>query len=211
MKNANVTVPQDAIDNISGLVRNHPEALTCSFKAGAVVDSDLISKPLIILIEKGTVSLHRKYDKKLLFHFVVPFVFGVVQSFSKNNNYYLLCETSARVILLDNDKFNHTVDEKNLWKDVLKNVCYLIDVFEESQKTKYQSSNNYELVKGCLHQIWALPQEERAKTSIFKYIMMRHDISRSSVAKFMKALGDGGYLKIKKGVLVELNKLPEKY
>lgn len=211
MKNVNITRPQNAIDCISSLVRDNKMSLACTFKAGSVIESGLIDKPSIILIESGLVSLHRKFDKKLLFNFITPFVFGVVHSFSKNDNYYLLCNTSTKVILLNNEEFNRVVDMRNLWKDVLTAVCYLIDVFEESQKTKYQSSNNYDLVKGCLQQIWALPLEERMNTSIFKYIMMRHAISRSSIAKFMKALQDGDYLKIQKGVLIELNKLPEKY
>lgn len=203
------SIPYDAITDLSSIILEHPESCEVQLSAGSIINKILNNESSIFLIKQGCVSLYRKHDDKLIFDIVTPFIFGIVQSLSKSDNYYLYCNSRVSLVYLNDDRFNENLNTVEILKHVLEIVCYLIDAFEESQKTKNNSTNNYDVIKGCLYQIAALSEQERQTESIFKFIMSRHNISRSSIAKIIKTLSDGGYINVKRGVLLSMNKLPK--
>jgi hypothetical protein len=76
---------------------------------------------------------------------------------------------------------------------------------------KFNSKNVYNIIKNNLEVLWELPQNEREKISVFKFIMSRSNISRSSLNNILRELSDGQYIKINRGRLLDMKNLPERY
>jgi len=53
--------------------------------------------------------------------------------------------------------------------------------------------------------------EVRASTTAEKYIKERTNLSRSIIMKTLGELNKGGYIIIKRGLLIKINHLPEKF
>ncbi|WP_409513916.1 helix-turn-helix domain-containing protein [Serratia proteamaculans] len=66
----------------------------------------------------------------------------------------------------------------------------------------------YGIISSHLEDIWALPEEERLKISIFNFIMQRAPVSRSSIHKIIKELNKGGFIKTERGKLLNLTNIP---
>ncbi|HID4702653.1 TPA: helix-turn-helix domain-containing protein, partial [Enterobacter cloacae] len=76
---------------------------------------------------------------------------------------------------------------------------------------RFSSKNAYDIIKNNLEAIWELPENERSQISVFKFILSRSSISRSSLNKVLKDLNDGGYINIHRGKLLNIKNLPLKY
>ncbi|MBV8041265.1 helix-turn-helix domain-containing protein, partial [Pluralibacter sp.] len=62
-----------------------------------------------------------------------------------------------------------------------------------------------------LEMLWEQHRDSLDEISIFDFILNRAAVSRSSLNKILKELSDGGYVKINRGRLVYLKKLPTGY
>lgn len=113
--------------------------------------------------------------------------------------------------LLTHEDAIDVLDKENLWKDIAIIMAYTLEIYEHRSHSFAEHRNVYDIVKVHLEMIWDLPEEERNKISIFDYILKRHNISRSSVAKILKELNNGDYISTKRGKLINLNRLPVKY
>lgn len=211
MDRLNFSRPDAEINKICTLIEGEPNAVHLEIQAGTVIDSVITIKKTVILIKSGSTSLYRKNDGKFLFDFKTPFPFGIQQSQSQTDSYYIQCNSDSDIFILSTEEFISSVDNSSIWKAMYILTCYLIDVINEVQKLAYFKVNSYDVVKECLVNIWTLSESERMKTSIFSYILSRHNISRSSIAKILKCLNDGKYIKTYRGVLMELNRLPKKF
>ncbi|HAS1004211.1 TPA: hypothetical protein I3768_004297 [Enterobacter cloacae] len=84
-----------------------------------------------------------------------------------------------------------------------------LNFFKRDQR--FSSKNAYDIIKNNLEAIWELPENERSQISVFKFILSRSSISRSSLNKVLKDLNDGGYINIHRGKLLNIKNLPLKY
>lgn len=162
----------------------------------------------VALLHYGAISFYRGEDNKFLFQLQAPFVIGLTKLMTLNENYYVKCDTDIELSFIDNNIAFEIIENNNLWKISLKTICYLIYINESSV---FSGANAYDIIRKSLNELWQLPKSERENISVFDYTMKKYSISRSSIAKILKALNDGLYIKTKRGVLIELNKLPEKY
>ncbi len=102
------------------------------------------------------------------------------------------------------------VDDNHLWK----NICYMLMLsatrFSEYQKETVGISN-YELICNLLLSLSAESFEIRATTTALEYIQERSLLSRSGIMKTLATLKEGGYIVIKKGLLISINSLPKRF
>lgn len=211
MYNTKVIRPSADIDSIAALIKNNPNAITLQFVPGTKFDMVTLLTPSVILIESGSIALYRKYDDKLILDFNPPFPFGITESSSAADNYYLIANTESRVTLLDKRSYYATLKDSDILMSMLRIVNYLIDVAEERQRINVQFTNSYDIIKHCLGEIWATEECKRETVSIYDYIMSRHRMSRSSITKIIKSLNDGGYIVSERGILKNLKNLPVRY
>lgn len=211
MHNTKIIRPDSDINFIVNLIQQNQQALPFLLKSGSNFDMNLNSKPSVFLIEHGRVALYRKINDKLLLHISPPFPIGVLKSSSYSENYYMVCETDVKISVLNQDSFFSDIESKNRWISILNIVTYLIDISEENQKKSHSTASAYDIVRMCIHEIWALPENIKETTSVYDYILSRYNISRSSITKILKSLNDGGYISTKRAVLTKVNLLPAKY
>lgn len=161
----------------------------------------------LVLFEKGTVYLYKENGTVLL-QLSGPMILGldnlynnneISLSFLQDTDYYSVPKDTAIKSIESNSK---------LLSVVCQILMYQMSILSEkeslaSQKTKYDS------VKKYLEIIWEMEEHERKNVSIFKYIMLNMNISRSSLHKILYELNKGGVIKTERGRLVSMSKLPE--
>lgn len=203
--------PSKDIDIIVDVILQHKSTTTLKFQSGIIFDIGLTTNPSILLIESGRVTMQRKRDDKILLSFEPPFPFGILNTSSISQNYYLSCKSDSVVKILPRDCFFDDVEKKKLWPHVFSLVSYLIDVADEQQNKTLYVDNTYDVIKRCIQDVWNLPENERNNTSLYEYILGRHNISKSSITKVLKSLNDGGYIVTKRAIIKEVRILPKKY
>ncbi|WP_167467314.1 helix-turn-helix domain-containing protein [Buttiauxella warmboldiae] len=161
--------------------------------------------------QSGLISLYHKNDDKLLINISHPFCIGLTGVFHEDSKYYMKSDTEVSFLVKSNAEVVNALDNLNLWKECFQVISFVIDVYESIHLSNSININNYNIIKKSLEQIWALPEDIRKNTSIFKYIMERHPISRSSVSKIISALNEGGYISTKRAILTNVNKIPSRY
>ncbi|EEK2702929.1 hypothetical protein S479_22695 [Salmonella enterica subsp. enterica serovar Newport] len=211
MFNSNIAKPEIEISNICNAIINNSESIRFAICSGNKILCHYDGDDSIVVIHNGTVSLRRKCDDKIILYFSTPFPYGMINFFLVNDRYYIICESDIDISMINSHDFYKEIEDKNLWKDVFVVTAYLIDIIENSQNNYFNINKSYNVVKICLIQLWSLPTEVREGTSVYKYILSRHNISRSSVSKILKNLTRGKYISTKRGVLLNLNRLPNKY
>lgn len=72
-------------------------------------------------------------------------------------------------------------------------------------------SNSYEKIKSQLYELMAETKEYRNSVSVEQYIRDKTLLSRSGVMRILSALKNGGYIEIERGILININNLPDKY
>ena len=203
--------PTKDMQIINGLIANNPKSFVASFHGGAVINSETIYSNTVFFSTDSDVRVFTKYDNKLLFKLPSRIPIGLLQLASSSDNYIYQCDADTTLVMLNIAELSEAIEENNLWNNVLRIIGYIVDLKEMHDCKVYQGISSYDAIKFCLQQIWDLPQEERSERSIFEYVSKRYKISRSSIAKILKSLNDGGYIKTRRGILLELNKLPSKY
>lgn len=71
--------------------------------------------------------------------------------------------------------------------------------------------SSYEVIRHHLMALKSSTQESMRPESLHRYISMRSTVSRSTLHKIIKSLQVGQYIDIKRGKLIELRHLPERY
>ncbi|WP_447887306.1 helix-turn-helix domain-containing protein [Serratia fonticola] len=163
----------------------------------------------LILFEKGTAYLYKE-NGSVLFQVSGPMILGldnlynnteISVCFMQDTEYYSATKETARKIIESNNQLLLIS-----CKILMHQIAILCEKESlSSQKTKYDS------VKKYLEIIWGMEENERANISIFKYIMMNMNISRSSLYKILHELNKGGFIKTERGRLVYMSKLPSAF
>ncbi|WP_167467281.1 helix-turn-helix domain-containing protein [Buttiauxella warmboldiae] len=196
---------------IGDLIKNHPQAEKHLFIKGAKLMVNDGKTSQVCFVEQGDLQIILAYGDKVLFEISAPVTIGVQQLYTHCYNYYTIFKTDATVWLLDIECFKTVVENNNIWHELMVVICHVMDRIDDYHRTTYLATNSYDLVKHCLEQIWQLPEQERENTSVFTYIMKRHNISRSSITKIIHSLNVGGYIKTKRGILLQVKKIPHGY
>ncbi|RPH29603.1 hypothetical protein EHN07_05180 [Buttiauxella warmboldiae] len=198
--------PEVEVNALIDVLGSKKDFITHRFSKGTVYY--LNSSDSIVILHEGNVSYYNENGNLFLFSVQAPFVIGLTKLAKLKENYYIKCETDVRVSFLASDLAYKIIHEENMWQNVLMIVCYIMHI-NETMITS--GANAYEIIKKSLTEIWSLPEQERGVTSIYDFTMKKYPISRSSISKILKNLNEGLYIKSTRGVLIELNKLPDKY
>lgn len=204
-------IPYQAITRLGNIIKNHKNALKVVVSINKTINFELFGKKCIFYLEEGNVSLHRKEDDLLILKFEAPFIIGIDQLFFDLEYHYIISNSNASLYLLSNEDAVITFDKSKLWKDIAHLITYTMRLNEHRSNNLVENKTIYDIIKIHLETIWELPKNERESISIFNYILKRHKISRSSIAKIVKELNNGKYITTRRGVLVNLNRLPSKF
>lgn len=203
--------PYKAVARLGNSIKHHRNTLKVVAGINKSINFNLFGKKSIIYLDEGSISLHSEKNNILLFKLDAPFIIGLDQIFSGTEYYYITANDNVSLYLLSHEDAIDTFDKEKLWKDIAHLISYSMGLNEHRSNNLLENRSIYDIIKIHLETIWTLPEKEREKISVFDYILKRHKISRSSVAKIIKELNNGSYITTKRGVLVNLHRLPPKF
>ena len=124
--------------------------------------------------------------------------------------HHFITATNVKLMAIEESYFSETIEAHNLWKNIfLIAADYARYFFIRDEK--FNSKDVYSIIKNNLELLWQYPEDERMQISIFKFILSRSQISRSSLNKILKDLIEGGYIRINRGRLLSMKELPRRY
>ncbi|MBE4947037.1 helix-turn-helix domain-containing protein [Enterobacter cloacae complex sp. P1B] len=197
-------------DHILEIVEASNKFIRIYASNGQQIHSTLNNKPHVYFLTEGRVDIYRKTDDILIFTVYAPHILGLFFMFEKNDYHYFRASTDATFTAIPTIELNCLADSNNLWKHFFLMTCEIASNFFKRDQ-RFSSKNAYDIIKNNLEAIWELPENERSQISVFKFILSRSTISRSSLNKVLKDLNDGGYIKIHRGKLLNIKNLPLKY
>lgn len=171
--------------------------------------SDINSEDIFIILE-GIISLKRN-DDVLIGMAQAPFIMGLADSVMRTDvQYKLMAESHCSGYHLPASQTISIIEQHHLWREAF---CWLAwqNKTLELRDLQLIGHNSYEQIRATLIAMNEWDQELRSRIGVMNYIHQRTRISRSVVAEVLAALRKGNYIKMNKGKLVSINRLPFEY
>lgn len=165
---------------------------------------------VVYILVAGKVELCNTRNKIIIAEIKHP---AVLLSGGEADVDHVFIRTASDVILHRIDLINLylLVEKEGLWRHMAMIFAWYLEIYSSREYFHSSTNNSYSLVKFYLESLWNNNKEGLEYISIFDFILSRTTISRSNLNKILHDLSKGGYIKIKRGKLIQLNKLPERY
>lgn len=167
-------------------------------------------KRMCFLLYSGTCVVRRSIDSLILSTITAPGIVGLHDIFHEKSEVMIHAVSDIEYGMTKVDELFCFVENNHLWKNMTYMLMLSTTRFSEYQQETVGVSN-YELICNLLTSLNSEIFEIRATTSALEYIQERSSLSRSGIMKTLSTLRDGGYIVIKKGLLIKINKLPKKF
>ena len=162
-----------------------------------------------ILLE-GHLAMHRATDHRLVSNISPPALIGLHNMPEKPLNDYIKTLESSLLALISVKNIFPLIAENNLWETLARYLVFVVNQYYAiSMDTS--SSSAYNLIKTQLIQLINEDEYVRLNTTAEKYIREKTGLSRSGIMRVLAELKFGGNIKIERGVLMEIKRLPLKY
>lgn len=204
------TLATSAIEKITPFLANVGGAFVIYASQNQSIRFRAQNKHYVYYLTEGEVDMHREVDDILILTMKAPKILGLSLLQSDDCFHYMKTTRNSKLIAIEQTHFSALVEANDLWKEVFTITSSLMKSYFRRDE-RFCSKSVYAIIKNNLEILWASPPVERKKTSIFKYILSRSDMSRSSLSKVLKDLNDGGYITISRGKLLNVKNLPDKY
>ncbi len=182
-----------------------------SLEPGESAEKNVAAESTIWFITRGVFTVVRESDASWLGTASAPFIVGISGLFSaQGGSYSLMAQNSCQGIRVERDLFFQCIDQHHLWQDVAHIQAWLLELllFRDGW---ISSGDAYQMVRRQLLNLMKLPYDIRVTTPVESYIRNHTCLSRSSVFRILSQLRKGKFVLIKKGKLINVARLPEKY
>ncbi|WET42309.1 helix-turn-helix domain-containing protein [Citrobacter enshiensis] len=145
-----------------------------------------------------------------------PTIVGLIDGYSlyydveNRPRHYIYAETRCTGYKVPLEKFVEQCDTYNLWHDVARILAQRLMTMSAMEE-ELVGLNAYGSIRAVLIELWLYPEDIRSQLNIAAFIQKRTNLSRSRIMAVLSALKEGGYITIKTGKLVDLNKLPKAF
>lgn len=167
-------------------------------------------KKMCFMLLEGKCDIKRYGDALIVCAIESPSIVGLSDLIPDPSNLFVQSTSTIEYLYLPLDDVLQYVEKQNLWKNVSYCLMYVSSRFNIYFKTN-SGISTYQLICNLLNDLSEEEFETRATVSAAKYILDRAPISRSCVMKILSSLNKGGYIVIKRGLLIRKNVLPEQY
>ncbi|MEB5959751.1 helix-turn-helix domain-containing protein [Enterobacter sichuanensis] len=185
-------------------------SLIRSAKARQIISTNTHQEPMVLVIHDGLLAAYRNSDQLLLSYFQAPLVVGLNEIFDMNNGIVYKVYSDTRYELQPRNEVIAKINNANLWREVAYLLMFGVKRFAEAHQTSAGLST-YELIRINLLSLMEEEEDLRLAINMCDYIQEKTRLSRSRIMKILSDLRDGGYIEIKRGVLLNVSKLPMKY
>lgn len=179
-------------------------------KPGQKFYLDQNDKRVCFILYSGVCLIKRTVDSLVISTIKAPGIVGLQDLFHAKSDVGVFAVSNIEYGMIAIDELFSYVDQHGLWKK----ICYML-MLSSTRFIEYQKEtvgvSNYELICNLLVSLSNESFEIRATTTAQEYISERSLLSRSGIMKTLSSLKSGGYIVIKKGLLIGINALPKKY
>lgn len=167
-------------------------------------------KALCFLLNSGSCVISRSEDSLVISTITSPSIIGVNSLIPIDVGIVIEAISDIEYLLVPLDEFLAYVQKFNMWE----HISYLL-MFQSLRLYEYQRTNSgiptYKIISNLLYALNNESFETRAMTTAVEYIQERTFLSRSGIMKILSELKEGGYIVLNRGILIKINKLPEKF
>lgn len=160
----------------------------------------------VYYLKSGSLSIYRKKDDLLIMNVESPTVIGLSFISSLNQSFYFRCCEACELYVVKLKSIIAVIEHRNLWKSVYQNITGLVQHYIERDFITVQKSTR-NLVEEHLKIIWEMDEETRKKTSIYKFILDRNIISRSSIHKVISEMQAQKIIDVSYGKLISFKSM----
>lgn len=181
-----------------------------SAKPRQLISLEKKTEPVTFILHEGVVAIYRSSDRLLIKYIRAPMITGMNELIDTNADIFIKAYRSVNYEILPTKEMLEVISTQGLWKEAA--YCYMYAV--RQLLVAHHSSvglSTYELIR--LNLIGLMNEDESlsAHVNVSDYILEKTRLSRSRVMKILGDLRIGGYIEINRGILIKINKLPEKY
>lgn len=166
---------------------------------------------LVYFILNGGVELIRNADGFLIDMVNTPSVFGLSYEERKvNSNYKLIFRENCSGLYIPFEKAVDLIEKNQLWR----HIFIWMDFQNKLLIEKYDNiagRGSYHQIKLILLDMAGWDSQLRNSIKVGSYIQRKTNLSRSVISEVLSALRKGEYIKMSKGYLLLVNKLPARY
>ena len=192
---------------VNSLLHIHPASKAQKGQRFVLSDGD---KKLCFILLEGHCDVARGTDALTFFSLTSPGILGFSDFSHSSQTLVISASGPVKYLTLPTELVLQTIKENNLWESTTYFLMYMAARYQEYLQ-KNTSLSSYDLIRNNLHALSHEPFDVRATTTALKYIGDRTNLSRSLIMKILGELNNGEFIVIKRGLLITINKLPEKY
>ncbi|WP_320727303.1 helix-turn-helix domain-containing protein [Enterobacter sp. 118C5] len=179
-------------------------------RARQLISLDNHAEPMTFILHDGIAAAYRNSDQLLLKYFKAPMILGVNELVDINADTFVKAYTTIHYEIMPSKNVLEVINHESLWKDISYVYMYGIKQLLHAHKTSAGLST-YELIRLNLMALMSEDEDLRSQINVSDYIQEKTRISRSRVMKILSDLRNGGYIEVNRGILITINKLPERY
>jgi len=188
----------ESVEYVGDLIKNSQDSHFEQHKKNQRID--IKNNENIYYIEAGKISFYRVQDNVLTISMSAPCLAGIAQMLFQFQTHYIRCDEPCSMWVISNNDIKPLISKNNLWMHMYNLLAKQIQQYFEREHMISQKTTK-EIVLMHLTYIWGMSEEERAKTSIYNFILLRTHLSRSGVHKVMSELEKEGCIKTARGKL----------
>lgn len=163
-------------------------------------------------ILSGTGFVVRTKDEMVMTTSTSPTIVGVTNFLSDefSNDFKLYAKTRLVVDAIEVKDAIDIINEKDLWMDLSFVLSYSLAV-AYLNGTVMMEPNAYKVICSLLYRLDAEHPDVKTQQNVCQYIQERSYLSRSFIMNILSDLRKGGVITLERGVLLKIDRLPEKY
>lgn len=174
------------------------------------------SPSVITLITDGCFGIyHENIDRQIQLCFA-PSIMGLVDAYNHYFNikhtpkHYIRAETPCHGFQVPYEQFLEQIKDYSLSEEVIYLLTHRLTIMS-ANNFETMGVDSYTKIRSLLLEIWLYPEDLRNKINIQQLIQQRTNLSRSRTMRIIHELRKGNYIKVKRGKLISLNKLPKTF
>lgn len=179
-------------------------------QARQVISMEKYSDAMTLVIHEGTLAAYRTKGKLLMKYFQAPILVGMNVLIDMNENLFFKACGEVRYEIIPRDEVLEIIERENLWKEAAYVYMFGIKRLVEANNVTAGLST-YESIRQNIFSLMNEKEDLRLTVNACDYIQEKTHLSRSRVMKILSDLRVGGHIEIKRGILLAVHKLPEKY
>lgn len=154
--------------------------------------------------------VHRQSDDLAMATATAPTLVGIGNLHQMEMEGYIKTLVPCDIAILKMSTVRNIIDVHQLWEPLAKHMMVVAGkLFHSSEQLSAPSA--YDIVRAQLKELISEAPVIRENTTAERYIRDKTHLSRSGVMRILASLKEGGYIKMERGILTEIVKLPEKF